>query len=95
MRKTVKTIAISLGIILLIIYLLIGIFPFQRHLVYYEAEKYMKENHPDFELQRINVEFSLLDNGYAVYCHSANSDNGVKRLYWYTFPFWSWGISGS
>lgn len=88
-----RVIAIILGTILVAVYLLTGLFPFQRHLVYYEAEKHMKENRPNFELQRINVEFSIPDNGYAVYCHSEN--NGVEVLYWYTFPFWSWGISGS
>lgn len=90
MKKIMKTLFASIGIILLLIYLLTGLFPFQKQVVWLSSKNYMNKTYPDFELQEIKVDYELDGNGYAITCYGVNSKTWDLR--WDNYPISTSGI---
>lgn len=91
MKEILKAIAATLAMICIFVYLLIGIFPFQKQMVWLLSKNHMNKTYPDFELQEIKVYYDWKGNGYDITCYSAGGEKW--ELSWATYPPFSWGVS--
>lgn len=90
MKKNIKTICFTLLTILVIVYLWLGVYPFQGMIIKSQVKKYMNETYPYIEIENIDLEYNWEGMGYKIIC--LTKGNSEFYLRWDTLPFWHWGV---